>query len=250
MDKKKAKKLKPGAEFDSDVGFLQYPRNVQLLMVQEFLNDLDKVNEQADIERGQLLVTTNPLDLQTNPAVEQVVEMVEEKDKYDRLLFYLKNFCKSDKVVVFVNSKKQSDELTATLRVEKRKISDENDREIGALVSSGETWHGVEFKEGRADVLVSHGVDVQTLVSEKVNGIINFEMPDNIRDYVNRVNFQAKNKMDASLVVSFISQKHHLKYVSVMLRDMAVDCSILFPLYSTSSGALGSPDLPLLCSTL
>jgi ATP-dependent RNA helicase DDX5/DBP2 len=62
-------------------------------------------------------VTVGSLDLAANKDVTQVIEVCEDRDKYRNLLRYLReNLSPSDRVLVFVETKKGCDMLTRSLR--------------------------------------------------------------------------------------------------------------------------------------
>jgi ATP-dependent RNA helicase DDX5/DBP2 len=68
-----------------------WPKEVQNI-ARDFLTDAYQVH-------------VGSLDLRANVMIQQIVEVVTDNDKYNRLLYYLKDF-KDQRVIIFVETKK------------------------------------------------------------------------------------------------------------------------------------------------
>lgn len=60
-------------------------------------------------------VHVGSLDLRANKNINQIIEMVDDYGKYERLVFYLNQFNNGSKVIVFVETKKGCDQLSRSL---------------------------------------------------------------------------------------------------------------------------------------
>ena len=60
-------------------------------------------------------VTVGSLDLRANTAITQIVEVVTDYDKYNKLCDHLRNYSDGSRVLIFVETKKGCDQLTRSL---------------------------------------------------------------------------------------------------------------------------------------
>jgi ATP-dependent RNA helicase DDX5/DBP2 len=123
------------------------------------------------------------MDLRANVMITQLVEMVTDYEKYPRLQHHLRSVERNDKVIVFVETKKGCDQLTRSLRGEGfpcRCIhGDKSQQERDETLA--------DFKANRIPILIATDVAARGLDVKDVTMVINFDMPNNIEDYIHRI---------------------------------------------------------------
>ena len=128
-------------------------------------------------------VTVGSLDLRANTAIQQIVEVVTDYDKYTKLCDHLRNYSDGSRVLIFVETKKGCDQLTRSLcgqRHQARCIhGDKTQQERDQALA--------EFKQGRFPILVATDVAARGLDVKDIRVVINFDMPNNIEDYIHRI---------------------------------------------------------------
>lgn len=146
-----------------------WPKEVQR-MASDFLRDAYEVH-------------VGSMDLRANVMITQLVEMVTDYEKYPRLQHHLRNVERNDKVIVFVETKKGCDQLTRSLRGEGfpcRCIhGDKSQQERDETLA--------DFKANRIPILIATDVAARGLDVKDICLVINFDMPNNIEDYVHRI---------------------------------------------------------------
>jgi ATP-dependent RNA helicase DDX5/DBP2 len=175
-----------------------WPKEVQR-MASDFLNDPYEVH-------------VGSLDLRANTAIHQIVEMVTDYDKYPRLQHHLRDNGANDRVIVFVETKKGCDQLTRSLRGENfpcrcihgDKTQQERDETLA------------DFKQGRLPILIATDVAARGLDVKDIRMVINFDMPNNIEDYVHRIGRTGRAGAKGTSV-SFFTDK-----AAKMARDLEV----------------------------
>ncbi|RAW24753.1 ATP-dependent RNA helicase ded1, partial [Phytophthora cactorum] len=114
--------------------------------------------------------------------VKQTVEYIEQYDKEDYLVRFL-NQVQDGLILVFVETKRGADFLEDMLCREGFPATsihgDRSQREREAALAS--------FKSGRTPVLVATDVAARGLDIDGVTQVINFDLPNNIDDYVHRI---------------------------------------------------------------
>lgn len=155
-----------------------WPRQVQTI-ARDFLTAGDCIQ-----------INIGSLDLSANKNIRQVVEMVSEVEKPDRLLALLGSLLGSSaatdpnaKVLVFTDTKRKADQLTRRLRtsglpavaLHGDKTQVERDRVIAA------------FRSGQAQLLVATDVAARGLDIKHIACVVNYDFPGTIEDYVHRI---------------------------------------------------------------
>jgi len=146
-----------------------WPREVQT-MARDFLSNYYQV-------------TVGSLELSANKAIKQMVEVVEDHDKYNKCMQFLRENFKGDRTIVFVETKRGCDTLTRSIRMDGYpanaihgdKSQEERDRTLQ------------DFRDGRCQILVATDVASRGLDVKLVQMVINFDMPNQAEDYVHRI---------------------------------------------------------------
>lgn len=136
-----------------------WPKSVQA-MANDFLHDFYQV-------------TVGSLDLRANIMITQVVEVLSDYEKYNRLLFHLNSINDGNsKVLIFVETKKGCDQLTRSLRSQNFPV-----RCIHGDKSQGERDSTLaDFKSSRFPMLVATDVAARGLDVKDVRMVVNFDM--------------------------------------------------------------------------
>ena len=134
------------------------------------------------------------------------VEVCTDYDKYPPLLKHMKEH-KDDRILIFVETKKGCDALTNSLRDEKfyacyDKTQQDRDRTLQ------------DFRTGRSPVLIATDVASRGLDIKQVKGVINFDMPKTVEDYVHRIGRSGRAGA-SGYSISFFTQTN-----AAMARDL------------------------------
>ncbi len=124
----------------------------------------------------------------TAERVDQILYHVGRREKFPLLLGLMKKEEEADRVLVFVNTKKEAEHLTDRLKVNGFK----------AAVISGDIPQKKrmrildDFKEGRLRFLVATDVASRGIHIEGVTHVINYDLPQDAEDYVHRIGRTAR----------------------------------------------------------
>merc|ERR1719262_1728747 len=115
--------------------------------------------------------------------VTQYVEVLEESQKFYRLLQLLGEWHDHGSVIVFAHQQKDVDEMfTELLKYGSPPLAlhggqDQHDRDFTLQ----------DFKDGVANILVATSVAARGLDVKKVILVVNFKVPDHLEDYIHRI---------------------------------------------------------------
>uniref|UniRef100_A0A183BMC0 RNA helicase n=1 Tax=Globodera pallida TaxID=36090 RepID=A0A183BMC0_GLOPA len=146
----------------------------------------DVRNLAADFHKNPVHLTVGSLDLSANHNIAQIIEVVDEHGKYNKLFDNLEGILKTErstKVLIFVETKRKADSLVIDMRR----------NGFPALCIHGDKeqrereWVLAEFKEGRNNILVATDVAARGLDVDDIKFVINFDYPNNSEDYVHRI---------------------------------------------------------------
>jgi ATP-dependent RNA helicase RhlB len=124
----------------------------------------------------------------TAEKVEQILYHAGRREKFPLLLGLLKKEEAADRVLIFVNTKKEAEHLTERLQA----------NDLKAAVISGDIPQNKrmrllkEFKEGRLTFLVATDVASRGLHIDGVSHVINYDLPQDAADYVHRIGRTAR----------------------------------------------------------
>ncbi len=119
-----------------------------------------------------------------NSRIKQVVETCEESEKRDRFVDLLKAQGETDRVIVFIQTKRAVDEIRQDLLCRGfknvRSIHGDKTQELRDLAIS-------EFKAGTSNILLATDVASRGLDVKDIKMVVNYDMPPDIEDYVHRI---------------------------------------------------------------
>nr|XP_017247663.1 PREDICTED: DEAD-box ATP-dependent RNA helicase 20 isoform X2 [Daucus carota subsp. sativus] len=121
--------------------------------------------------------------LKANQSIKQVIEVVTEVEKYNRLIRLLREVMDGSRILIFVETKKGCDHVTKSLRMDGwpalsihgDKSQDERD------------WVLAEFKSGRSLIMTATDVAARGLDVKDIKCVINYDFPSSLEDYVHRI---------------------------------------------------------------
>ncbi|XP_037929429.1 probable ATP-dependent RNA helicase DDX43 [Teleopsis dalmanni] len=128
-------------------------------------------------------VWVGSLDLTATHSVTQNVELVDDADKFNTVLTFLKNLKSSDKVIIFCSKRARADDLSSDLSLKGLLTQcihgsrDQADREQALA----------DLTSGDIQILIATDVASRGLDIEDITHVINFDFPRNIEEYVHRV---------------------------------------------------------------
>lgn len=165
-----------------------WPKEVQK-MASDFLHDPYEVH-------------VGSLDLRANDMIAQHVHVVSDYEKYPKLVQQLRQHADGSRVIVFVETKKGCDQLTRSLRSEGfpcRCIhGDKTQQERDGTLA--------EFKAGDVPILIATDVAARGLDVKDIRVVVNFDMPNNIEDYIHRIGRTGRAGA-RGIAVSFFTEK-------------------------------------------
>jgi len=148
-----------------------WPKEVRQL-ASDFLNDYIQVN-------------IGSLDLSANHNIQQIVEVLNDYDKRDRLVKHLEKIMddKASKCLIFTGTKRTADDITKFLRhdgwpclaIHGDKQQNERD------------WVLAEFKSGKSPIMVATDVASRGIDVRNITHVINYDFPNNTEDYIHRI---------------------------------------------------------------
>ncbi|KAI9912056.1 hypothetical protein PsorP6_009231 [Peronosclerospora sorghi] len=160
-------------------------------------------------------VTVGSLDLTANKRIKQIVEVMDDHQKYTALQDHLRDIYEGGRIIVFCETKRGADELSRNLRntrymckaIHGNKSQEERDYVLR------------EFKEGKTQILVATDVASRGLDIKDIRYVVNFDMPKNIEDYIHRIGRTARagNKGTS---ISFFTAANNARLAGPLVKIM------------------------------
>ncbi|KAG0452090.1 hypothetical protein HPP92_026140 [Vanilla planifolia] len=146
-----------------------WPREVEAL-ARQFLHNPYKV------------IIGSP-DLKANQAIDQVIEVIPDHEKYPRLVKLLRQLMDGSRILIFLETKKGCDQVTRQLRMDGwPALSIHGDK-----AQSERDWVLAEFKSGKSPIMMATDVAARGLDVKDIKCVINYDFPSSLEDYVHRI---------------------------------------------------------------
>ncbi|KAK2003708.1 DEAD-domain-containing protein [Colletotrichum falcatum] len=148
-----------------------WPKEVRAL-ASDFLTDFIQVN-------------IGSMELAANHRITQVVEVVNESEKRDRMIKHLEKMMdnKENKVLIFVGTKRVADEITRFLRQDGwPALSIHGDKQ-----QNERDWVLDQFKTGKSPIMVATDVASRGIDVRNITHVLNYDYPNNSEDYIHRI---------------------------------------------------------------
>ncbi|OVA20623.1 Helicase [Macleaya cordata] len=122
-------------------------------------------------------------DLKANQSINQVVEVMTEVEKYNRLIKLLTEQMDGSRILIFLETKKGCDQVTRQLRMDGwPALSIHGDKN-----QAERDWVLAEFKSGRSLIMTATDVAARGLDVKDIKCVINYDFPTSLEDYVHRI---------------------------------------------------------------
>merc|ERR1719199_761648 len=148
-------------------------------------------------------INVGSLDLRTAHTIRQYVEVVEDRDRRERLRQLLEKVMDGSRILIFADTKRGGDQLTREMRTDG----------WPALCMHGDKkqeereWVLKEFKEGKSPILVATDVASRGIDVKDIKYVINYDFPGGIEDYIHRVGRTGRAGATGSSYTFFTSDK-------------------------------------------
>ncbi|CAK7216560.1 ATP-dependent RNA helicase dbp2 [Sporothrix bragantina] len=144
-------------------------------------------NLAADFLTNFIQVNIGSLDLSANHRITQIVEVVTESEKRDRMIKHLEKALddkeKNNKVLIFTGTKRVADDITRYLRQDGwPALSIHGDKQ-----QNERDWVLDQFKTGKSPVMVATDVASRGIDVRNITHVINYDYPNNSEDYIHRI---------------------------------------------------------------
>ena len=139
--------------------------------------------------------------LQTAPKVQQVYYEVWEKDKVRGLAGLLHQDLNGGKALLFLRTQAGVDHLVRSLQRHNVTVAGIH----GGMTQPQRSGVMRSFKEGRLKVLAATNVAARGLDIPEVSHVINYDMPQNMEEYVHRIGRTARMEADGT-AITFVTE--------------------------------------------
>ncbi|XP_055640290.1 probable ATP-dependent RNA helicase DDX43 [Toxorhynchites rutilus septentrionalis] len=128
-------------------------------------------------------VYVGTLDLAATHTVTQQIEVIDEEDKYMRVMNFVQNMGQKDKAIIFCGRKTRADDLSSEFV-----LAGINCQSIHGDRDQADREQALEdIKRGDVNVLIATDVASRGLDIEDITHVVNYDFPRNVEEYVHRV---------------------------------------------------------------
>ncbi|KAL9239627.1 hypothetical protein vseg_013933 [Gypsophila vaccaria] len=133
--------------------------------------------------RNAYKVTIGSAELKANHSICQVIEVMNDSEKYTRLIKLLKEVMDGSRILIFVETKKGCDQVTRQLRMDGwPALAIHGDKD-----QSERDWVLAEFKSGRSSIMTATDVAARGLDVKDIKCVVNYDFPTSLEDYIHRI---------------------------------------------------------------
>mmetsp|Transcript_48368 Transcript_48368/g.149416 ORF Transcript_48368/g.149416 Transcript_48368/m.149416 type:complete len:234 (-) Transcript_48368:31-732(-) len=150
-------------------------------------------------------LTIGSEELTTNANIKQQIEVVNDWEKRDRFMNWIKEAAAGDqKVLVFTETKRGADALCRELQYQQLsaaaihgdKEQRQRDRTLG------------EFRSGRTNILIATDVAQRGLDIKDVQYVVNYDVPKTLEDYIHRIGRTGRAGAQGTAVTFFPAEAY------------------------------------------
>ncbi|KAG6258076.1 ATP-dependent RNA helicase dbp2 [Claviceps purpurea] len=179
-----------------------WPKEVRA-MASDFLTDFIQVN-------------IGSMDLSANHRITQIVEVVSENEKRDKMIQHLEKTMenKENKILIFVGTKRVADEITRFLRQDGwPALSIHGDKQ-----QNERDWVLDQFKTGKSPIMVATDVASRGIDVRNITHVLNYDYPNNSEDYIHRIGRTGRAGANGTAITFFTTdnQKQARELVNVL----------------------------------
>ncbi|KAH9906281.1 P-loop containing nucleoside triphosphate hydrolase protein [Xylariomycetidae sp. FL2044] len=139
----------------------------------------------SEFQTNFIQVNIGSMDLSANHRITQIVEVVSEGEKRDRMIKHLEKIMdnKENKALLFVGTKRVADDITRFLRQDGwPALSIHGDKQ-----QNERDWVLDQFKAGKSPIMVATDVASRGIDVRNITHVINYDYPNNSEDYIHRI---------------------------------------------------------------
>jgi ATP-dependent RNA helicase DeaD len=140
-------------------------------------------------------------EVETAPKVKQVYFEVWDKDKVKGLSGFLQTQLNGGKALLFRKTQIGVDRLVQSLQRDRIAVEGIH----GGMTQSQRSGVMKSFKDGRLKVLVATNVAARGLDIPEVSHVINYDMPQNMEEYIHRIGRTARMEADGT-AITFVTE--------------------------------------------
>ncbi|TVY17563.1 ATP-dependent RNA helicase dbp2 [Lachnellula arida] len=179
-----------------------WPKEVRAL-ASDYLTDFIQVN-------------IGSLELSANHRITQIVEVVSEFEKRDKMTKHLEKIMedKDNKILIFTGTKRVADDITRFLRQDGwPALSIHGDKQ-----QNERDWVLNEFKTGKSPIMVATDVASRGIDVRNITHVFNYDYPNNSEDYIHRIGRTGRAGANGTAITLFTTdnQKQARDLVSVL----------------------------------
>ncbi|PPD73744.1 hypothetical protein GOBAR_DD29318 [Gossypium barbadense] len=191
-------------------------------------------------------------DLKANQSINQVVEVITDPEKYNRLIKLLKDLMDGNRILIFMETKKGCDQVTRQLRMDGwPALSIHGDKN-----QAERDWVLAEFKSGRSPIMTATDVAARGLEMvavdlipaklrwahlsnvKDIKCVINYDFPSSLEDYVHRIGRTGRAGAKGT-AFTFFTQAN-AKYARDLIKLLQDAGQVVSPALSTLARSAGS----------
>lgn len=139
----------------------------------------------SDFLQDYIQVNIGSMDLAANHRITQIVEVVSDFEKRDRMTKHLEQIMedRNNKILIFTGTKRVADDITRFLRQDGwPALSIHGDKQ-----QNERDWVLNEFKTGKSPIMVATDVASRGIDVRDITHVLNYDYPNNSEDYVHRI---------------------------------------------------------------
>jgi len=139
----------------------------------------------SDYQKDWIQVNIGSHELAANHRITQIVEVVSDFEKRDRMQKHLERIMedRNNKILVFTGTKRIADDITRFLRQDGwPALSIHGDKQ-----QNERDWVLNEFKTGKSPIMVATDVASRGIDVKDITHVFNYDYPNNSEDYVHRI---------------------------------------------------------------
>ncbi|KFG82454.1 ATP-dependent RNA helicase dbp-2 [Metarhizium anisopliae] len=170
----------------------------------------------ADFQTDFIQVNIGSMDLSANHRITQIVEVVSDMEKRDRMIKHLEQVMenKENKILIFVGTKRVADDITRFLRQDGwPALSIHGDKQ-----QNERDWVLDQFKTGKSPIMVATDVASRGIDVRNITHVLNYDYPNNSEDYIHRIGRTGRAGAKGTAITFFTTdnQKQARELVNVL----------------------------------
>ncbi|KAF2814800.1 P-loop containing nucleoside triphosphate hydrolase protein [Mytilinidion resinicola] len=158
----------------------------------------------SDYQHDFIQVNIGSMDLSANHRIQQIVEVVSEFEKRDRMTKHLERIMddKANKILIFTGTKRVADDITRFLRQDGwPALSIHGDKQ-----QNERDWVLNEFKTGKSPIMVATDVASRGIDVKNITHVFNYDYPNNSEDYVHRIGRTGRAGANGTAITLFTTE--------------------------------------------